>query len=282
MDYAVELSNVTKKYSEFTLNKLNLKVPQGCIMGLVGENGAGKSTTIKLILNSIKKNNGSIKIFGKDSTTLSNADKEKIGFVMDTCCFPELLSAADVGNFSSKIYSQWDNKAYAEYLKRFDLSPKKLIVDYSKGMKTKLNIACALSHKPTLLILDEATTGLDPIIRDEILEIFLEFMQDETHSILMSSHITSDLEKICDYIALIHKGNLIFSVEKDELLETYAIVKCSEQELYQIPKHAVVRYRKNKFGVEVLVNRKYVNKNLLIDPASIEDVMLFNIRGLSL
>ncbi len=282
MDYAVDISNVTKNYSDFTLNNLSLKVPQGCILGLVGENGAGKSTTIKLILNTIKQNSGTIKVFGKDSTNLSNSEKEKIGFVMDTCCFPEVLNAIDIGKFSSRIYSQWDNAKYTEYLKRFDISPKKMIVDYSKGMKTKLNIACALSHKPTLLILDEATTGLDPIIRDEILDIFLEFMQDETHSILMSSHITSDLEKVCDYIALIHKGNLIFSVEKDKLLETYGIAKCSEQELYQIPKQAIVRYRKNKFGVEVLVNKKHVAKNLLIDPASIEDVMLFNIRGLSL
>ncbi|MDD5935284.1 MAG: ABC transporter ATP-binding protein [Clostridiales bacterium] len=282
MDYAIELSNVTKKYSEFTLNNIDLKVPCGCIMGFVGENGAGKSTTIKLMLDLIKKDGGTIKILGKDSTQLSNSDKEKIGFVMDNCCFPEVMNATEVGKFSSKIYKNWDFKLYYDYLKRFDISLKKKIKEYSKGMKMKLTIACALSHNPSLLILDEATTGLDPIIRDEILDIFLEFMQDETHSIFMSSHITSDLEKVCDYITLIHKGNLIFSVEKDDLLESHGIVKCSEQELHQLPSKAVVRYRKNQFGVEALVNKKYITKQLLMDSASIEDIMLFSIRGMKL
>jgi ABC-2 type transport system ATP-binding protein len=282
MDYALELRDVTKKYDGFTLNKINLTLPTGSIMGFVGENGAGKSTTIKLILELIRKDSGSIQLFQKDYQNISLDHKEDIGVVMDDSCFPEVLTATQIGKLSSRLYKHWDNDLYLSYLERFHLPEKKEIKDYSKGMKMKLNIACALSHNAKLLILDEATSGLDPIIRDEILDIFLEFIQDESHSILMSSHITSDLEKICDYITLIHKGNIVFTKTKDDLLDTYGVLKCSEADMRSLPSKAVVCYRKNQFGVEVLVYKQLLTGRFMIDPATIEDIMLFYIRGTKL
>lgn len=280
MSYALELHNVTKKYNGFTLDNINLTLPTGSIMGFVGENGAGKSTTIKLILDLIRKDNGTIHILQNDYQSLPLDRKEDIGVVMDDSCFPEVLNALQIGKLSSKLYKHWDDKVYKCYLKQFQLPEKKELKEYSKGMKMKLNIACALSHHAKLLILDEATSGLDPIIRDEILDIFLEFIQDETHSILMSSHITSDLEKICDYITLIHKGSIVFTKTKDELLETYGIVKCSEQELKKLPSKAIVSYRMNQFGAEALVfKQQLLTGHFLIDPASIEEIMLFYIKG---
>lgn len=282
MDYALELKDVSKKYDGFTLNKVNLSLPTGCIMGFIGENGAGKSSTIKLILDLIRKDSGTIQLFQQDYQNLTLDHKEDIGVVMDDCCYPEVLTATQIGKLSSFLYKHWDNTVYQSYLKRFHLPEKKEVKEYSKGMKMKLNIACALSHNAKLLILDEATSGLDPVIRDEILDIFLEFIQDESHSILMSSHITSDLEKICDYITLIHKGNIVFTKSKDDLLDTYGIVKCSEADLRTLPSKAVVCYRKNQFGVEALVYKQRITGKLTIDPASIEDIMLFYIRGTKL
>ena len=282
MDYVLELHDVTKKYDGFTLNKINLALPTGSIMGFVGENGAGKSTTIKLILDLIRKDSGSIQLFKDDYQKLSLDHKEDVGVVMDDSCFPEVLTATQIGKLSARLYKHWDNVAYQNFLERFHLPAKKEIKDYSKGMKMKLNIACALSHNAKLLILDEATSGLDPVIRDEILDIFLEFIQDESHSILMSSHITSDLEKICDYITLIHKGSIVFTKTKDDLLDTYGIVKCSETDMKNLPSKAVVCYRKNQFGVEILVYKRLITTRLMIDPATIEDIMLFYIRGTKL
>lgn len=282
MSYALELHEVTKKYDGFTLDKINLALPTGSIMGFVGENGAGKSTTIKLILDLIKKDHGTIQLFQNDYQSLALDRKEDIGVVMDDSCFPEVLNALQIGKLSAKLYKHWDHTAYLSYLQRFNLPTKKEVKEYSKGMKMKLNIACALSHNAKLLILDEATSGLDPVVRDEILDLFLEFIQDESHSILMSSHITSDLEKICDYITLIHKGSIVFTQTKDELMETYGIAKCSESELKNLPSNAVVCYRKNQFGVEVLVKKKLLASRHVIDPATIEDIMLFYIRGTKL
>lgn len=282
MDYALELHDVTKEYDGFTLNKINLALPTGSIMGFVGENGAGKSTTIKIILDIIRKDSGSIQLFQADYQKLSLDHKEDIGVVMDDSCFPEVLTATQIGKLSARIYKHWDQAVYESYLERFHLPKKKEIKDYSKGMKMKLNIACALSHNAKLLILDEATSGLDPVIRDEILDIFLEFIQDESHSILMSSHITSDLEKICDYITLIHKGNIVFTKTKDDLLDTYGVLKCSEADMRNLPSKAVVCYRKNQFGVEVLVYKHRITGHYMIDPATIEDIMLFYVRGTKL
>lgn len=279
MDYALELNNLCKSYDDFTLDHINLSLPTGSIMGFIGENGAGKSTTIKLILDLVHKDNGSIKIFGKDQKNIMSLSKEDIGVVMDDCCFPEILNIKQINQFMSKLYKHWNSTIFSQYVNKFNLPNKKPISDLSKGMKRKLDIACALSHGAKLLILDEATSGLDPIVRDEILDIFLDFIQDETHSIFVSSHITSDLEKICDYVSLIHKGKIKFTESKDTLKETYGIFKGSMKDLLTISSINVISYKENQFGVEALVMKHKVPKNFIVDNATLEDIMLFYIRG---
>ena len=279
MGYALELQDLCKHYEDFSLNHINFSLPTGCIMGLIGENGAGKSTTIKLILNLIKKDSGKISLFGKDSTLLSNQLKEQIGVVLDQSSFPETLSAGQINKVLKKVYHTWEEKKFLTMVQKFQIPLKKQVRDYSKGMKMKLSIAVALSHNTKLLILDEATSGIDPVVRDELLDLFLEFIQDDSHSILMSSHIIGDLEKVCDYITFIHHGNLIFSESKDDLLEHYRIVKCSAAELRQIDSNAICGKRENQFGVEALVKANKIPHGFLADPANIEDIMLFTIRG---
>ena len=278
MEFALEIKGLTKKYDGFTLDNLSLSLPGGCIMGFIGENGAGKSTTIKLILDLIFKDQGSITILGRDGDERDKLLKENIGVVMDESYFPEALNATQIDSIMKHIFRTWQSDVYISWLKRFDLPDKKKIKDYSRGMKMKLAISVALSHDSKILILDEATSGLDPIVRDEILDVFLEFIQDETHSVFMSSHIISDLEKVCDYITFIHKGKLIFSETKDTLLEQYALVKCSEIDIQTIPKSAIHGIRTNSFGVEALVDRQAVPQNLVMDRVNIEDIMLYYIK----
>lgn len=278
MQNILEISNLNKTYEEFKLNNLNLSLPQGMIMGFIGENGSGKSTTIKLILDINKIDSGNIKLFGQDNTSLSRNIKEQIGVVLDESCFPENLNVIEIEKFLKSIYKTWNTEVFRGYVKKFSLPNSKMIKDYSKGMKMKLSIAVALSHNPKLLILDEATGGLDPIVRDEILDVFLEFIQDENHSIFISSHILSDLEKICDYIAFIHKGKLVFSEPKDTLYEKYGLLKCSEKDLESIDKINIIGCRKNSFGVEALVLKDKIPRGFIVDHASIEDVMLYHIK----
>lgn len=278
MSFALEIKGLTKKYDGFTLDDLSLTLPGGCIMGFIGENGAGKSTTIKLILDLVFKDQGTISILGHTGGESKKLLKENIGVVMDECYFPESLNANQVNTIMKNIYQTWQSDVYSNWLKRFDLPLKKSIKDYSRGMKMKLAIAVALSHDSKILILDEATSGLDPIVRDEILDVFLEFIQDETHSIFMSSHIISDLEKVCDYITFIHKGKLIFSEAKDELLEKYVLVKCSKADIQSIPETSIKGIRTNNFGVEALVERHAVPQNFVMDRVNIEDIMLYNIK----
>lgn len=279
MSDALTIRGLTKKYKEFKLDNVNIDLPTGCIMGFIGENGAGKSTTIKLILGLLKKDAGEIKILGK---TLNEDDKdlrEQIGVVMDECSFPVMLNAHELDIVFRNCYKTWNSEKYESLLKKYEIPLKKRVKDFSKGMKMKLSIAAALSHDSRILILDEATGGLDPIVRDEILEEFLDFIQDESHSIFISSHIVSDLEKICDYITFIHKGKIIFSENKDELMQKYSVVKCSQSELEDIDSSAVVGVRKNSFGVEALVEKDRVPRGFVADNASIEDIMLFYVRG---
>lgn len=278
MTNILEIENLSKNYTDFSLKNLNLNVPAGCITGFIGENGAGKSTTIKLILDIIHRNTGEIKIFGKDNKSISNNLKEEIGVVLDESCFPENLTLTDINKIMKKTYKSWDKNVFENYVSKFSLPQNKAVKDYSKGMKMKLSIAVALSHNPKLLILDEATSGLDPIVRDEILDVFLDFIQDENHSIFISSHIISDLEKICDYIAFIHKGQLIFNESKDTLLEKYGILKCSTKEFESINKDLVIGYRKNSFGVEALVFKNRIPRGFIIDNPSIEDIMLYHVK----
>ncbi|ATD54157.1 ABC transporter ATP-binding protein [Clostridium chauvoei] len=278
MTNILEIKNLSKNYTDFSLKNLNLNVPTGCITGFIGENGAGKSTTIKLILDIIHRDNGEIKILGTDNKSLSNNLKEEIGVVLDESCFPENLNLTDIDKIMKRTYKSWDKDVFEKYSSKFSLPKNKSIKDYSKGMKMKLSIAVALSHNPKLLILDEATSGLDPIVRDEILDVFLDFIQDENHSIFISSHIISDLEKICDYIAFIHKGQLIFNESKDELLDKYGLLKCSTKEFDSINKDFVIGYRKNTFGIEALVVKNKVPKGFIIDNPSIEDIMLYHVK----
>ncbi|MEG0771153.1 MAG: ABC transporter ATP-binding protein, partial [Clostridia bacterium] len=223
---AIEITHLTKNYKDFSLNDISFTLPLGSILGLVGENGAGKSTTIKLITNTILKTSGTINVFGVNNETSEfNKIKEEIGVVFDEAYFPEVLTATAVNSIMKNTYKNWDEKKYFEFMKKFSLPLKLQFQKFSRGMKMKLAIAVSLSHNPKLLILDEATSGLDPMVRDEILTVFNEFTRDEKNAILLSSHIISDLEKICDYIAFIHKGRLLFCEEKDKLQEEYAIVK---------------------------------------------------------
>ena len=278
MEYALKLENVTKVYKDFKLDNVNIDFPKGCIMGFIGENGAGKTTTIKLILDLISRDEGTITILGKDNKTEMNSIKENIGVVLDESSFPENLNAVEINHILKKIYKTWDEGKFFKLLDKFSILQNKSIKDYSRGMKMKLSIAVSLSHDSKILIMDEATSGLDPIIREEILDIFLEFIQDESNSIFVSSHIISDLEKICDYITFIHKGKIIFSEAKDDLLDNYGILKCSEVEYKNIDKNIVKGIKRNKFGLEALVLKNKIRGNYVIDKASIEDIMIFHIK----
>lgn len=278
MEYALKLENVTKEYKDFTLDNISISLPKGCIMGFIGENGAGKSTTIKLILDLINRDVGTITILGKDNKNEIQSIKENIGVVMDEPCFPENLNVAEINKIMKKIYKTWDENKFLNFLGKFSIPQGKSIKDYSRGMKMKLSIAVSLSHDTKILIMDEATSGLDPIVREEILDIFLDFIQDESHSIFISSHIISDLEKICDYITFIHNGKIIFSESKDDLLEDYGILKCSEDELNKLNRDIIKGIRKNKFGIEALVLKNNVKGNYIIDKAGIEDIMIFYIK----
>lgn len=248
-------------------------------MGFVGENGAGKTTTIKCLLNLLQKDRGEVKLLGLDYVEHDTAIKEQIGVVFDDLYVPETLNATQINHILEKIFANWDEAYYVELLKRFKIPIKKPIKQLSRGMRMKLSIAMALAHHPKLLILDEPTSGLDPIVRDEILDLFMEFMQDEDNSILFSTHITSDLEKIADYITFIHEGEIVFSKNKDELLYDYGIWKGTVEQSKELPEHAKVRMRKNAFGIEILVNRKEVNNAFHLDKPSIEDIMLFFVKG---
>jgi ABC-2 type transport system ATP-binding protein len=277
----LRVENVTKEYKDFKLHNISFNIPKGSIMGLIGENGAGKTTIVKLILNLIKRNGGSIKIFGMDNIEKEQEIKQEIGVVLDESYFHDNLRPKDITMIMKNIYKSWDRDRFNKYLKKFKLPEDKIIKDYSKGMKMKLSIAAALSHNPKILILDEPTGGLDPIVRNEILDIFLDFIQDEERSILFSTHVTSDLDKIADYITFIHEGNLVFTEPKDDILNNYGIVKCRAEDFDYLDKAHVIGHRKNKFGVEVLIDNKQSireDKDLVVDAVNLEDIMLFYIR----
>ena len=283
MENTLSIRDLTKQYKSFTLDHINLDVPCGSIVGLIGENGAGKTTTIKLILNQIQKNGGTVELFGLDSETHEVEVKDRIGIVLGECNFHEHFTPKNVNNILKSIYTKWDSNAYFAYLEQFDVPKDKKIKDMSKGMKVKLSIIAALSHDPELLILDEATSGLDPVVRSEILDIFLEFIQDERKSILFSSHITGDLEKIADYVAFIHKGQLVFSKSKDDILYGYGIAKCGEEEFSKLDPADVLAYRKGKFGCEVLLGDASLARakydGLCIEKPTIEEIMTLYVRG---
>ncbi len=284
MSNAIEIKNLKKKYdNNFELGEINLEIPSGYIIGLIGENGAGKTTLIKSILNIIKPEYGEIKIFDKNNKKYESIIKEDIGVVLDGMFFPEILTPNDINFIMKDIYKNWDKELFYKYLNNFKLQNNKKIKDLSKGMRKKLEIATALSHKPKLLILDEPTSGLDPVVRDDILDIFLDFIKDEEHTILLSTHITSDLEHIADEIIFIDRGKIILNENKDELLDNYGILKCDKKSFDKISKDDIVSYKKNKYNYEVLVNNKNKIKNkykdCIIDKITLEELMVLVIKG---
>ena len=268
---ALELAGLTKHYKDFTLGPVDLALPGGCVLGLIGENGAGKSTTIRLILDMLRADGGSVTILGRDSRALS---REDVGVVLDEVGISECLSPLQVGRIMGNIYKNWDGAAYEGYLRTFGLPEKKRFKEFSRGMKMKLGIAVALSHRPKLLILDEATSGLDPVARDEVVDLLGEFTRDETHSILISSHIVSDLEKLCDYIAFLHKGKLLLCEEKDRLREEYGILRCGAAELGGIDPAAVIGKKESPYGVEAIVKRAAVPQGFKLGPVDIEELFV--------
>ncbi len=275
---AIEIKGLNKHFKDFAIEDLNLTVPSGCVVGLVGENGAGKSTTIKLILHMLFQDSGTVTILGKDNVKELDDVKEDIGVVFDECCFPKELTADKVRKIMRAAYRQWDDALFEEYMKRFDLPLKKTIGKFSRGMKMKLSIAVALSHHAKLLILDEATSGLDPVVRDDIIDILMDFTKEEDHSILISSHIVSDLEKACDYIAFLHKGKLVLCEEKDRLYEQYRVIHCDEQTLSAIPKEAVIGRKIGSFGAEAIVRQDAVPEGVQGYPIDIEKLFIFMVK----
>ena len=282
-DYSLKVENLSKKYDDFLLDKVSFYVPKGNIVGLIGENGAGKSTTINTMLDIIERDFGDVYILNSEKNKISNIIREKIGVVFDGNNFPEDLTPQKLNNVLKAIYTNWEEKKFSEFIEKFNLPKNKKIKNFSRGMKMKLSISVALSHKAELLILDEATSGLDPIVRDDILDILLDFVQDEKNSILISSHITSDLEKVADYIVFIHKGKVIFEETKDNLIYNYGIMKCKTKEFDSVEKKDIIRFRKMDYGYEILVKnkneleRKY--PNIAMDNIKIEDIMLMYVKG---
>lgn len=274
MKSAVKIHNLTKRYdSKFQLN-VDLEIPKGMIIGLIGENGAGKTTLMKSMLDIIHPEQGTIS-FKKGS--------EHVGVVLDQSFFPEILTPMDIHHIMKDIYSTWDADMYFRYMKDFDLPLHKAIKTMSKGMRKKLEIATAFSHHPSLLILDEPTSGLDPVVRSEVLDLFLEFIQDENHTILFSTHITSDLEHIADYIIFLDDGKIILKENRDTLLEEYGVLKCSEKEWKTIDPKDYVTYKKGKYQYELLVtDQKRMKKkypNMVVDRISLEELMVLTIKG---
>lgn len=271
---ALQLKSLLKNFPGFALGPLDLALPNGCIMGLVGENGAGKSTTIKLILDMLERDGGSVTLLGKDNRESFPLAKEDVGVVLDEAGFSAVLNAKQIGRIMSRTFRNWDADAYEGYLRRLDIPEKKKFKDFSRGMKMKLAIAVALSHRAKLLLLDEATSGLDPVVRDEVTDLFSEFTRDETHAVLISSHIVSDLEKICDYIAFLHKGKLLLCEEKDRLYEDYVVVRCAVEDFRAVDRSRVLGKRETPYGVEALMRRADAPKGYGVGHVDIEQLFI--------
>lgn len=282
-DNAIEIKGLCKRYDGFALQDVDFVVPRGSIMGFVGQNGAGKTTTIRAILNLIRKDAGTVRVLGLDHIRQESAVKERIAVVFDELPFHDILTPRQLSSVLQGMYDRWQPAVYQEYLERFSLPQNKRIGQFSKGMKMKLQIAAALSRQAELLIMDEATAGLDPVMRSEMLSVFLEYMQDESHSILMSSHITSDLEKIADSVTFIHSGRIILSGYKDDILANHGLLKCKIAELEQIAPEDCVSTHRTEYGAEVLVadreacRRRY--PNLLLENATLDEILLYYVKA---
>ena len=278
MNSAIEVRHLTKQYPGFALKDVSFQIPEGSVVGFIGENGAGKSTTIKVILDLIKRDGGEITLLGEPDGAKDETLKEQIGVVFDENCFPDYLNRRDVNRMLKAIYRGWQEERFGKLCDRFGLPGKQMIKEYSRGMKMKLSIAAAMSHQARLLILDEALSGLDPVVRAEILDMLREFVMDERHTVFLSSHITSDIEKIADYILLIHKGEILLYEDRDTLLEKYALIRCSAEEAAKLNRAIVVGVRLGRFDTEVLVRSREgleANEHLVMDRASLEDILLY-------
>lgn len=286
MNYAIQVENLTKKYKDFTLDHISLDLPGGTILGLIGENGAGKSTFINSILGITDAQYTRLSIFGHDFSTHQKQIKQDIAAVFSNSHYDLAFTPSFLGKMLARVYHRWDQKQYLELLNRFQLPLNKKLKKFSTGMLAKLEFAAALSHHPRLLILDEATSGLDPVFRDEILELLREFTSDEEHTVLISSHITSDLDKIADYIAYIHEGRLLFMKTYDELREQYGIIRCGREFFDALDREDIAAYKKEAYSYRVLVKNRYalsrIFQDILIESASIEDIMLFYRKGESI
>lgn len=276
---AIELKNVNKSYGKFALKNINLAIPQGAVLGLVGANGAGKSTLIRMLLGAARADSGSMQVLGQPVETADVSLKNNIGVVLDEPFLPDNFNICEAERVMRAMYTAWDSAVFAEYIKRFNLPTDKKYKTFSRGMKMKLSIAAALSHHAKLLVLDEATGGLDPIVRDEILDVFSDFTLEENHTVLLSSHIVSDLEKICDYIAFLHEGQLLFCEEKDVLVERFGLVQMSLTDLETLPEKAIVGVSKNAFGATVLMERSAINAGFSVGKPSLEEIILYMVRG---
>ena len=282
MKNILEVKNLQKSYSDFVLGPISTHFPGGVIIGLIGENGAGKTTFIKSLLGIIQSE-GSIQIFGRDMNEEAREIKEDIGVVLDNSFFPEVMTANDIHKIMKNLYKNWDPGLFFSYLDKFSLPRNKAIKTFSKGMRKKLEIVTSLAHHPKFLILDEPTSGLDPIVRKEVLDLFLDFIQDEEHTILLSTHITSDLEHIADYILFLDKGHIVLEETRDDIMDNYGILKCGIEEFSSIKKEDVIRFLKNKYGYEILVKNSQVLKKkypkMILDKITLEELMVLLVKG---
>lgn len=279
---AISINNLCKAYKDFKLDNVSLHLPKGTVMGFVGQNGSGKTTTIKSILNLIKTDSGSVNVFGLDAVKHSVTIKQDIGIVFDELGVPDTLNCKMIDKIMKNIYKNWNSEEYFKYIDIFCLPKDKILKKFSRGMQMKTQMAIALSHDAKLLILDEATAGLDPVARNELLDILLEYMENEEHSILMSSHITSDLERVADYITFIDKGSILLSDEKYNLAESHMLVKGTADEINTLPKAYIISTRRNSYGAEALTNNPSILKEfaptLVYDKASLDDILYFYIK----
>lgn len=283
MENAIEIRNLSKEYRDFSLKNLSLNVPRGTVLGLIGENGAGKSTLIQSMLGLIKAEYEKIELLGKQLRNQEKEIKEDIAVIFDVSHYNPEYTPAFIGKMLKKVYRNWDMEKYDAYLSRFGLPADKKLKKFSKGMKMKLEFAIAFSHKPRLLILDEATSGLDPVFRDEILELIREFTEEEDHTVVISSHITSDLDKVADYIAFLHEGKLQFVKSYDELQNDYGVLHCGKDFFESLREEDIVSFKKEPYEYKVLVRNRNgilsVFPDLEMEKASVEDIMLMYVKG---
>ena len=275
----LSINGLSKHYTNFDVNNVSFDIPDGMVVGLIGENGAGKSTIIKSILGVVHPDGGGIVFNGTPVSKLNKAERQKISFVLDDMGLPIELTLSMLDKVLSNIYGKWDSAKFHSLVQRFQLPENKLFKEFSKGMKMKATIAVALSYESNLLILDEPTSGLDPVVRDEILQMIYDYNQENNHAALISSHITTDLEKICDYIVYIHNGRVIFNEEKDELLSKYAVYSVDEQQFKELDKAAIIKVLHREYGTDVLALKEKMPQDFDFKAVTLDDIMLFYSKG---